>query len=308
LRVVAWRQVAALLLAVVLLWPATGRAQAPAAIDQLLIEIRPEYDRPSALVIYWITLSPDSTLPASFSVRIPAAAGEPYAVGAGQGEGGVPLAATYERQVDGDWAIITVAAESRTVQVEFYADLDAQGDERQFTLTWPGGVSLGGLGYLIQHPVDSTNLQITPAPDSVTTGTDGLVYSRADLGAQGEAASATIQVAYIKPTARLSVDVLQPGAPLEATGPTEAIAIQDWLPWGLGGLGAILLGTVGVWYWRSSHRSMAGPRPRRRRPANREASQAQGGIDASSVFCHQCGAKADVSDHYCRRCGTRLRQ
>ena len=302
------RLAAAVVFGALVLWPAAGRAQAPVAIDRLLIEMRPEYDQPAVLVIYWITLAADTDLPASVSVRIPAAVGEPYAVGAGQGESGVPLLATYDRRVDGEWATITIEADSLSVQVEFYADLTIQGDERQFLLTWPGGAALGALDYFIQHPVDSSDMRIIPAPDSQAPGADGLTYSRAELGPQTESATTTIRLSYTKSTPTLTVDVLQPAAPLEATGPTEGIVLQDWLPWALGGLGAVLLGAVAVWYWRSSRRAAPRPRSRRPRPASREAGPAEAEIDASAIYCHHCGAKAGVSDHFCRRCGTRLRQ
>ncbi len=290
------------------LHPSVARAQATVAIDRLLIEMRPEYDQAAVLVIYWIGLSPDTELPATVRVPIPAAVGEPYAVGSGQAQAGVPLLAPYDRQVDGEWATIAIEADSLSVQVEYYANLTLQGDERQFLFTWPGGVSLGALDYIIQHPVDSSDMRITPAPDSQSAGDDGLIYSQAALGPQAESATTTVRLAYTKTTPTLSIDVLQPAAPLEATGPTQGIVLQDWLPWALGGLGVVLLGGFGLWYWRSSSRAPARPRTRRHRPAGSQAGTEQAEIDASAIYCHQCGAKASVSDHYCRRCGTRLRQ
>ena len=56
----------------------SASAQSSIVIDQMMIEIWPEYDREDVLVIYRISLDGSITLPAQISLLIPREAGEPY--------------------------------------------------------------------------------------------------------------------------------------------------------------------------------------------------------------------------------------
>jgi ribosomal protein L40E len=300
---------AAILAAFLVSWPAWGLAQeSEASIERLLVELRPEYDRPAVLVIYWIWLRADTPLPATVRVPIPAEVGEPFAIGADQGEGDAPWAVPHRREVDGEWATISFELESLSAQVEFYAELTLQGAQRSYTFTWPGGIPIGAMAYLIQHPVGSSDMRVSPRADSVQAEGDGLVYSQAELGPQTAASTQAIALSYTKTGSGLSIDVLQPVVPLDASGTPGAAGMGDWLPLLLGGVGLLLLSGAGVWFWRVNRKeAVKGRRARRRRPSA-ERREASGEIDASSVFCHSCGARAGVSDRFCRQCGTRLRQ
>ena len=297
------------------LWPAAVAAQTTenaVAIQSLQVDLWPEYDRPEVLVIYRIQLAEGTPLPATISVPIPAAVGEPFAVGMGPGAGGRPLLAGYTRQVEGDWATITLETESLVAQVEFYADLTIDGESRQYTFVWPGGVSLGSFSYVVQQPVGASDMTVSP-PGTSSVGGDGLTYFQADLGPLDAASTASVTLAYRKTVPGLSIEALQPAAPLGSGGPTAgASGLGSRLPWlwGIGG-GAVVVGLAGAgyWVWRTGkERAGRKPRPRRPRPP---ASRPEGdGVesDASPVYCHVCGTQAGVSDRFCRRCGTPLRQ
>jgi hypothetical protein len=295
--------------------PATVAAQttenAP-TIQSLQVDLWPEYDRPQVLVIYRIQLAEGSPLPATISVPIPAGAGEPFAVGMGLGAEGRPLLAAYTRQVEGDWATITLETESLLAQVEFYADLTIDGESRQYTFVWPGGVALGSLSYAVQQPIGSTDLAVTP-PGSLGAGNDGMSYVRADLGTLDAASTASVTLAYRRTVPGLSIEALQPAAPLSPSGPEAGSSgLETWLPWlgwvG-GGLAVILLAGGGYWYGRiGKERASGGSRPRRPRPPARCPERDVVAYDASPVYCHKCGTQAGVSDRLCRRCGTGLRR
>ena len=297
------------------LWPAAVAAQTTEnalAIQSLQVDLWPEYDRPEVLLIYRIQLAEGTPLPATISVPIPAAVGEPFAVGMGPGAGGRPLLAGYTRQVEGDWATITLETESLVAQVEFYADLTLDGESRQYTLIWPGGVSLGSFSYVVQQPVGASDMTVSPQGAS-NVGSDGLTYFQADLGPLDAASTASVTLAYRKTVPGLSIEALEPAAPLSPSGPEAgSTGLESWLPWlGWAGVGLviILLTGGGYWYWRIGKQRVSGkPRPRRPRPP---ASRPEGdGVesDASPVYCHVCGTQAGVSDRFCRRCGTPLRQ
>ena len=90
------------LLLIFIIWSApTVRAQEPPSLDTLSIDLWPEYDDPGVLVIYKALLSPEVTLPAEVTFRIPVQAGKPSAVAVGPDPSSV-ADVVYETQVMGD--------------------------------------------------------------------------------------------------------------------------------------------------------------------------------------------------------------
>jgi hypothetical protein len=288
-------------------WGAPARAQVPPAIDRLEVAIWPEYDRAAVLVIYRVDLSPETDLPTQLTLPIPASAGEPSAVASRTAAGDL-LVANSTRQVEGEWANLTIDVDEPGAQVEYYVDLETAGSQRRYTFTWPGGVEVGTLAYEVQQPFGVSDLGVTPSGAS-SVRPDGLTYIQADLGPQSASSSLDISITYSKSTPGLTIDALQPTGPLEpaATGGGASVGLSAWLPWVGGAAGVLLLAGGALWYWRANQvGARERSRPRRRRA--RAQPSPSGEIDASPVFCHNCGAQAGVSDHFCRRCGTRLRQ
>lgn len=304
---------AALVLAGALL-PLGARAQAPASIDGLQVGIWPEYDRPAAvLYLYAIKLAPGTKLPASFSLSIPAAAGEPLAV-AKQGPDGKLYDAQYTRQVDADWASITVQTDSLTNQIEYYGSLNTQAPSRTITWTWHGGPALGDLSFKVQQPIGASGLSVTPGSTQTTTESDGLTYYSGDLGPVAAATSSEIVVTYTRSTSLLTTALLPTAVPASSEPPISPAgaakgalpSLTFLVPWIVAAIGVVLL-ALGGFMVIQMRRSAAAPARSRRHARPAEARPETGAIEASPVFCHNCGSKADASDLYCRRCGERLR-
>ena len=303
---------AALVLTVAFL-PWGAGAQAPAPISALTVGIWPEYDRPAVLYLYAIQLAPGTSLPASFSLQIPAAAGEPLAV-AKQGPDGKLYDATYTRQVQGDWATITIQTDSLTNRMEYYGNLDIQGQGRTIVWAWPGGPALGDLSFKVQRPMGATGMTVAPASTQTTTETDGLTYYSGDLGPIAAGSSSQIEVTYTRTTSALTTTLLPTGAPasseppISPAGPAKGAlpSLPTLVPWIVGALGIALL-AVGGFMVVQMRRSATAPSRSRRHPRSPAAKPETGAIEASPIFCHNCGSKADAVDLYCRRCGTRLR-
>jgi hypothetical protein len=287
-----------------------GSAQAPAPLSMVQISIWPEYDQPSALVICRLGLATDTPLPASVTLLIPSSVGEPTAVAWTSADGQL-LSATYATDNQGEWTAITFESQTLNAQLEYYADLRRDGDQRSFTFTWPGGVDVGDLSFEIQQPLGATPLQITPPPNQQRQGPDGMLYYEGDLGATPASDMATISLSYSKSGQALSIDQLsapQPQSPAApAAGSTPDIAAL--LPYILLGFGALLIAAGAWWYLRMRGDSAPGRMRRRRRPGKPPAPEAGGpAAGAPAVFCHNCGTPAEVNDRFCRNCGTRLRQ
>lgn len=301
------------LLIAILLVPLHGYAQSPVTIESLKIELWPEYDQPSMLVIYRFTLSPDTSLPAQLNIRIPTAAGEPFALAAGPTLDQVGDA-PYSRTVMGEWAEISFAATMPAVQFEYYdPGLVKVNTGRSFEYRWPGDYQVQSLVVEVQHPVGATDMRISPSLGSGEARGDGLVYYTSQVGSLDVSQSFSITLEYQKANDNLSVSSLlvQPSQPL-SSDTSGRVQIENLLPWALGLLGLLLIGGGGFWYWQSTQQgtrsqSKSRARGKRRVPPQVLEDEEDENSSEMSVYCHQCGKRAATGDRFCRSCGTRLR-
>ena len=290
----------------------SARAQSAPVIGELKVALWPEYDQPSVLVIYYITLAQGTTLPASLNVRIPASSGLPNAVAVKQPDGQL-VNLEYETSSDGTWTTIQLVANLPELQIEYYdPGLAKEGVQRSYTYEWPADYAVEDLVIEIQQPLDASDLSVSPGPVSSRTGGDGLTYFTKQVGQVAAGQAVQIDLEYQKSSDILSAAQLevQPSAPL-TTQSSWQDKMLGALPWVLGVLGVSLIAGGAIWYWQSG-RQTAPARTRRSRArsaAAEDTSPADSRADSavSQVYCHQCGKRAASGDRFCRSCGTRLR-
>jgi hypothetical protein len=283
-------------------------SQGEVRISRLEVDLWPEYDQPSVLVIYHVTLPATVSLPADLSFRIPATAGDPSAVAVRQmtaeGQPGL-FTIPHERQVVGDWGVISLTATMPEVQIEYYdPGLVKQNDTRQFEYRWPGDYGVDAFSIQVQQPVGASGMSLSPASGSGTTGNDGLVYYTKDIGSLNSGQTFSLSIQYKKSGEELSASTLklQPSAPVTSVTPGQN-SLMAALPWALGGLGVALIAGGGAWYYFSGRQNQ-GSQPRRRRRATAPVEVED---DGGYIYCHQCGKRASPGDRFCRTCGTKLR-
>jgi len=244
-----------LTLVVVVLFPIGAQAQNNISFSSVAVEIWPEFDQPSVLMIYHYNLGADVTLPAILDLRVPIQA-TVNAVALSDGSGSL-ITANYERKISGDWAILTLTSTSRDIQVEYYDQYVRQGDTRQYEFVWPGNYPVDAFSINFQQPAGSTALKLTPELGAGVVAADGLTYYNSMIGALPVNQTFSLSIEYQKTTDALSASgqSVQPSAPL--ADPTN---LTDILPWVLGGLGGILVvgglvvgPALGIgWTWRHS--------------------------------------------------------
>lgn len=295
-----------LVLAAVLLpaIPSTAAAQGSTEVESVQVSLWPEYDRGDVLVIYRVILPASTSLPAQVRLPIPADAPELTAAAFRAGSGGL-LNAPYDR-IEGDQAdVIEFAAEGTELQIEFYLPLPAVDDLRQFSFTWPGELEAGDFAYEIQQPVGAQEMNVDPAPTSQSTDAQGLTYHLVDLGPLSAADRPEVSFRYRKNTSQLTTEVA-PLVGLATPAPAAAFAVDvgGILPWVVlvAGLSLVIGGVV---YFLRNRQEDRPARPRHR--STRPSADDDDRVDASPVFCHNCGTQASASDRFCRQCGTALR-
>ncbi len=297
-----------LLLIFFMLLPIGVHAQDLITLNSLQIQIWPEYDKPTVLVIYNLTLSDTTSLPTSVSIPIPIDAGEPNAVAARQVDGSL-YSIDYNRTVAGEWAMINFTATTPDIQLEYYdPGLTQEGTTRHYQYTWPGAYAVSQLTIQVQQPLGATEMRISPSLGAGATGSDNLTYFTQNIGAITADQTINITVDYQKSTAILSAENLavQPSAAIPQSAAPD-LNFSSWLPWILGIVGAsLIIGSI-VWFWQTGRqRPVTQIRRRRSRAAVAEPEVDPSSAEAA-VYCSQCGKRASPGDQFCRSCGTQIR-
>jgi hypothetical protein len=297
-----------LILLLIFLLPGSVRAQIEVRFSSMEADLWPEFDRPAMLVIFRITLSPQTTLPAEIRLRIPSRAGAPNAVASATPDGSL-INVPYEQQDAGEWSRLVFQATTPDLQIEYYdPGLEKDGGARHYKFTWPGDYSVDAFVIEVQEPVGASDMLITPGMATAKPGADGLAYYTLDVGSLLVNQPFEISIDYQKPDDQLSSS----GLPVEPSGPLDNTAtgrqsMTEALPWALGLLGVLLIAGGGLWYWQSGREQ---PQPTRQARGRRKEALEEDTDETSQsdyVYCHQCGKRAAPGDRFCRACGTQLR-
>jgi hypothetical protein len=284
----------------VLTVPFSAGAQGQIKLDSLEVQLWPEYDQPSMLIINYITLSPDTALPATLVFHLPAAADKPSALAVGQTLATVSdQGIEYSVSPQGDYLDLTVKATAPAIQLEYYDPIQKNGTNREYLYKWLTDYQIDSFALTLQQPVDATNLTTSPALPSSETRSDNMMYFSNDFGPLTAGQQFTLRVNYTKTSDSLSVaqQNVQPSEPLSSNTPGR-VMLSNYLPYILGGLGLILIAGGLTYFWRSGQGGKT--EGRRRHPAKEDELK-------SDVYCHQCGTRAQAGDRFCRVCGTKLR-
>lgn len=295
----------AILLCVVVLFlltPGLAGAQADAPVlDELTIQVWPEYDQPSVLVIYDFRLAPGASLPVSLKLRIPKD-GNIFAVAQETSDGLMNV--LYEPPVtEGDYDVLTlVVNDLSTHRIEFYAPYQRNGNSRQYSLLWPGDYAVKTMTVMVQKPTGAESLTTEPVLSELPGG-DGFIYARGAFTSLPAGEPFTLSLQYEKEGDALSVNSQPPTLPGLEQPAAGVFSLTQALPWLAGGLGLALIVGGLVWYWQSGRSQRPGRGVSRKRHAQRSDS-----ADEQQVYCSQCGKRAEGADRFCRACGARLRR
>ncbi len=287
-------------------------AQADVSLSALTIELWPEFDRPSVLVILRGTLAADVNLPVSITMHVPAESGGPSAVALQQTDGSLTNA-QYVTSDDAGAIAVTLQATTANFQVEYYdAGLKVADKARSFAFTWHSDLRVAAATLRIQEPRGASNL--TGQPPVMLAGSSDLSlnYHTASLGALEAGQAVSAELHYDKATTELSVEEappmsIAPTAVVEAAMTPAAAPINagDWRVWLGGGLliGAVGLAGWGATLWRKTRTPAAPARAAPPIAVTPTAAPSQPVNAARRNFCGQCGRPLGQQDAFCRQCG-----
>jgi len=272
-------------------------------IDNLVINIQPEYDRPGVLIIYDIQFTPDTPLQSRITIHIPREAGRPNAVAYyGQDDGLYSI--NYDAEADGDWLGVSFIAPTQKIRLEYYdPGLVKWGKARNYVYRWTGDYIVNNMTIFVQQPRNATKFTMQPETGFGFKGTDGLIYYQYEVGnVLQDGRIFKVTLSYEKPDDSFSAQ-LEPVEPVVSLPQVEVRTAQSQqiLPWVFGILGILLITGGWFWYWYSG-KTLSN----RRKPYQRHRARFPAGQTEQAVFCHRCGRRAQPEDIYCRDCGTQL--
>lgn len=289
-----------LLLGILFVFPNFVFAQSNLKFANVSVQLWPEYDQPSMLVITDFEVPATTTLPVSLTFRIPKDANL-IAVASYGADGGLANAVFEGPKDEGEWQSFTVTLDSTAARFEYYQPITFNGNQRIFSYLWDNAYAADAFNIRVLEPVDTTSLTTTPNLAAIEQK-DGLKYFRGDPVKLASGEQFILNLEYQKTSATLiaSAPGVQPVSPVDENTPGR-VSLNNTLPYVIGGLGVIMIVGGLVYFLRSGSKSVKKSRRRQHTSENAEESE-------SDVYCAQCGMRAHNGDRFCRVCGSRIRQ
>ncbi|MBL8090391.1 MAG: zinc ribbon domain-containing protein [Anaerolineales bacterium] len=286
-------------LGIFFLFPFSASAQTEdVTLYSVNVQLWPEYDQPSMLVIVDFKLAPMTSLPMDLTFRIPKDAN--LIAVAYQDESGDLLNAKFEAPAESEnWQSFKITIDQNVLhRFEYYQPLMFKGSERTFSYSWNQMYAVKKFSVNVLEPMDV--IAFSMQPNYVTKETvNGLTIYASEEVKVDEREQYTINLQYEKTSLNLinpPQQQVQPAGPLDESTPGR-VSLNNFLPYVIGGFGLLFIVVGAVYYWRIGRTSTK--RARRRRNVEEEESK-------TGAYCASCGTRAKTGDKFCRTCGAKL--
>jgi hypothetical protein len=272
-------------------------SQSPVSvIDTLDIEIWPDYDKASVLVLLTGTLPGDTLLPASVTVPLPEAA-RLNAVARIDGKDG-SMKDDILSSTDPPGTLTFITPDFR-FRVEYYLPYTANQNQRSFDYQWLAAVGVTNFQLRVQRPAAASSLSTEPATANVARSSDGFDYHTFPAQPVPAGQSFSLHVDYKMTTEQLSAaGSPSPSTNMQPPALPAASSTGAGMNWALAAVvagGLIIVGAL-IWQMASRRRASNISKP--------VASQAK--KQSRTKFCRNCGEPTDEGDNFCSGCGSEL--
>jgi hypothetical protein len=291
-----------LVLGIFLAFPSLAFAQTKTTLASMNVQLWPEYDQPSMLVITDFTAAADTKFPVDIDFRLPLDAN--LIAVATYAEDGNLINAVFEGPaVSGEWQVFTVTLETARAHFEYYQPITFSGNQRVFSYLWDGDYAVDAFDMRVLEPADTTSLTTVPKLNSISQE-NGLKYFKGEPVKLAAGEQFTLNLQYNKTTDTLiaSSQGVQPSAPVDENTPGR-VSLNNYLPYIVGGVGVLLIAGGFVYYLRAGRSTSK--KSRRRANAKNGENEEESEED---LYCPQCGTRAKPNDRFCRVCGGRIRR
>ncbi|MBC7876305.1 MAG: hypothetical protein H7Y59_03965 [Anaerolineales bacterium] len=291
-----------LIVGIFFIFPSITSAQTGVIFSNVNVQFWPEYDKAEMLVINYITLSPETSLPSVINLKIPADVENPLVVAVGPSLDEVTdQGVQFSTKVDNNWLVVSIQATGHAIQLEYYdPSLKKDGSSRSYHYEWLNDYIVQNFIVTVQQPFDASKLKTSPALQSDGVHSDKLQYYQADFGAIAISEKFSFDLSYEKRSDVFSISQLTI-EPVNISEDTPGrMSFSNTLPYLLVGMGVAIIVGGFAYYWGWAGRGTSKKSRRRARAQVEEES-------AEESYCPQCGARAKSGDRFCRVCGGRIR-
>jgi hypothetical protein len=278
---------------------ATGHAQTTVtAIDSLVIELWPDYDKPSVLVLLSGTLPFDTNLPATVTLPLPENA-QFHVIARIDSKDGVMKDDITSSPAPPD--AMTFITPDLRFRLEFYLPYTVNDNQRSFDYTWVANLSVSELQLKVQRPVSASSFHTEPEHENIVMAENRLAYYVFPAHHVPAGQPSSVHVEYKMIGTQLTAESLRPSSPVKQT-PESPIgsAASSGINWPLVAIvvGGLIVLMVVVWYIVSNRATAHIDRPSHARAKDKGQSR--------SKFCYNCGEPVDKEDKFCSNCGIEL--
>ncbi len=266
-----------------------------------MVDLWPEDEQPSVLVIYEIELAQSVTLPQVLTLQIPANAEIQTVASRDEEKHLVPL--EWQASGTGELLDVQFTTQNPEIRLEYYDPaIIRQGANRSFTFRWTSLYPVNDLSIYIQQPYGAGELTTDPEMTQVATMASNCSYYMLEAGSVDAGVPYELTFQYNKNIANLAYPVLEvfAAAPITRSTAGRAASILS-VVLGLMVIAMALMLLVGLYYLRF----------RKKKDLQVKGGGPDGVVinpDKRAVFCHECGSRSRAGDAYCRNCGTELRR
>ncbi|MEJ2168063.1 MAG: zinc ribbon domain-containing protein [Desulfobacterales bacterium] len=286
-----------LLLFFILMATAPAFAQNPASlIDSLNIEIWPDYDKASVLVLLTGALPGDTPLPAAVTLPLPDAVQLNAVARIDSRDGSMKDDISWSFASPDKLRFITPDLRFR---VEYYFPYTVDKNKHSFDFTWLAAATVNNLHLRVQRPLSAGALKTEPDAANVATSGDGFEYHTFPSQAVPAGQPFSLHVVYDMAAAQLSAARLPPAnTGTQPAGLPAASAKRFDISWALAAMVAGGLIVIGALIWQFA--------ARRRVPDMGNPDDSRIETKVRGRFCPNCGGSVDQDDRFCRGCGSEL--
>lgn len=286
-------------------------AQDDLRIQQMRVQVMPEFDDPRVLVIVQGRLNAaESTFPRPVTFLLPADAqiNQMASMDVTTGQTNPLAYETLPYPADPRWTAVTYTLDNAHFFYEFYYD-PLQGEtDKQFTYVQATPLPIDDLLVEVQEPRTAVDFALEPAPSSSRVDNFGLTLHQFPIGAVAAGQESTITTSYTKtdPTPSVSREELT----AMNSGPTTAVTANSANPHAqttsnntsvmiiavIGGVVAVAV--LGRFLWLRRHVA-----------TQHSVAPASVAPDSGArpLFCSQCGAALKAEARFCQDCGAVIR-
>jgi len=297
-----------LLLVTILFLPRPAMAQETPSIQQLHIQVMPEFDDPRVLVIVQGRLDTgNAAFPQEVTFYLPVGAqiNQMATMDVATGQTAPQPYETSPHLTDPRWTAVTYTLDNAHFFYEFYYTPYATGANKQFTYSFNSPLPVADFLVEIQEPRSAEGFNLEPAADASRVDNFGLTLYQYPLGALAAGEDVAIDITYIKDNQTPSVSREEVMA-MESSGPVDTAVLapafaptanpQNQSAENIGAIALAVIGGIvaiaifGRYLWLS-HQS-----------ATQMPTLASAGPQRAK-FCTYCGAALKMDSQFCHECG-----